>query len=67
MLQQPVLYVAGKQDYICLAQIGIAAVTRTCKTLTIKEFDSGHWIPLEVPNELNAELLMWIEGLGTKA
>ena len=65
-ITQPVFFGGAKQDYVCLSQIGIVACTALCKDLTIKEFDTGHWLPLEAPQALNSELLAWIEGMKSK-
>jgi len=63
---QPVFFAGAKQDYVCLSKMGIMACTQLCKDLTIREFDTGHWVQLEAPTELNTELLAWIETVKSK-
>jgi soluble epoxide hydrolase / lipid-phosphate phosphatase len=39
----------------------LARLAKHCKDVTYKEFDSDHWLMLSHADELNKELLAWIE------
>lgn len=38
-----------------------------CKDLTVKELETGHWAQLEAPDQFNADLLEWVNGVIGKA
>ena len=42
-------------------------MSEQCKNLTVKDLDAGHWAMLEVPDQLNAGLLEWLNGFVMKA
>ncbi|KAI0341821.1 alpha/beta-hydrolase [Trametopsis cervina] len=61
----PIFFGAAKGDRICLPQIGyvqFAAEEFKDHNVTIHEFDGGHWIVLSHADEINEELLRWVEG-----
>ncbi|CCL99356.1 uncharacterized protein FIBRA_01374 [Fibroporia radiculosa] len=60
VVQQPVFYGGGKSDYATLPAIAYESLKKYCPNITIKEFDTGHWIQLQAPDEVNRELLVWI-------
>jgi pimeloyl-ACP methyl ester carboxylesterase len=64
-LHMPVLFVHAENDYICYTmERGLTDTMRaTCTQLTEKVVQSGHWMAQEKPEELNAFLLSWLEGL----
>ncbi|THV06216.1 alpha/beta-hydrolase [Dendrothele bispora CBS 962.96] len=62
-ISQPVFYGAALEDYICLPLLSKPNMDKYCKNLTYKEFKANHWIMLQVPDEVNRELLAWVEGL----
>jgi len=63
----PLFFAACKRDYVCLASAGKqlfnSASFQHHQSVTIKEFDTGHWVMLEVPDEVNRELGRWVEGV----
>ena len=61
-IAQPVLYVACQRDYACAPALSKATIRKHCKNVTIKEFDTGHWVQLEASDVFNASLLEWISG-----
>ncbi|THV00057.1 alpha/beta-hydrolase [Dendrothele bispora CBS 962.96] len=64
VLKKPVFFGAALRDYVALAATFIAAALQNSNdTLTIHQYDSGHWVQLEVKDEVNSDLLQWIEGL----
>lgn len=65
-LTVPVLFFACHKDYICVPILG-ARMREQCKNLTVKDLDAGHWAMLEMPDQFNAGLLEWIDGLAGKA
>jgi soluble epoxide hydrolase / lipid-phosphate phosphatase len=60
-IHQPILFVGCTQDYLCLPEMMRARLAKHCKDVTYKEIDSGHWLMSSHPDELNKELLAWIE------
>ncbi|THV00056.1 alpha/beta-hydrolase [Dendrothele bispora CBS 962.96] len=64
VLNQPVFFGTALRDYVGIAATFIAALLQDSKdTLTIQQYDSGHWVMLEVKDKVNSDLLQWIEGL----
>lgn len=63
IVQQPVFYAACKLDAVCPAALGVQTTQQTCPKATIKEYDSDHWIQLSHPEELNNDLLAWLEAI----
>jgi hypothetical protein len=63
-VQKPVFFGAALRDYVVIAPIFIQSViTFSNSSLSIHEYNSGHWVMLEVKDEVNSDLLQWIEGL----
>ncbi|KZS99628.1 alpha/beta-hydrolase [Laetiporus sulphureus 93-53] len=65
-ITQPVFFGAANRDYVCVPALALARMKEFCPDLTVKEFDLGHWVQLEAPDEVNCELAAWIQGV-TKA
>jgi soluble epoxide hydrolase / lipid-phosphate phosphatase len=63
-IQKPVFFGAALRDYVAVAPIFIqSAIAFSNSSLTIHEYDSSHWVLLESKDEVNSDLLQWIEGL----
>ncbi|KAG5652058.1 hypothetical protein H0H81_006455 [Sphagnurus paluster] len=63
-IKQPVFFGASMRDKCSRASPGKVACQQYCEgPLTVKEFDTGHWPTLEARNQVNAELLEWIQRL----
>ncbi|KAG6876514.1 hypothetical protein C0992_012610 [Termitomyces sp. T32_za158] len=64
VIHKPVFLGTALQDYVCLAPLQKVVAARSVKgPLTIKEFDTGHWVMWEEKDKMNEELLAWIQGL----
>ncbi|KAG6911058.1 hypothetical protein DXG01_004572 [Tephrocybe rancida] len=64
LIQKPVFLGAALQDYICLAPLQKAVVSQSVKgPLTIKDFNTGHWVQWQEKDKLNQELVQWVEKL----
>jgi pimeloyl-ACP methyl ester carboxylesterase len=65
-LNQPVLYLNGIWDPICdITRSRLGEPMRdACKNLTVTNFESGHWLPLERKAETIQAILSWIEQTG---
>ncbi|EJD34800.1 Nrap-domain-containing protein [Auricularia subglabra TFB-10046 SS5] len=63
LIEKPVFFGAALKDYIGLADVQKAAVRKVVSgaNLTIKEFDTGHFVNLESPEEVNRELDAWLQ------
>ena len=62
-VKQPVLFVACTKDRINVPAIGRLTASRWCEQAVEEEIDTGHWAPLEKPDELSQILVKWAEGL----
>ncbi|KAF4599894.1 hypothetical protein EYR40_006998 [Pleurotus pulmonarius] len=60
-VSKPVFFGATKRDAICLPKLQTPATTQACSNVTVREFDSGHWVQLERKDEVNKELGSWFE------
>jgi pimeloyl-ACP methyl ester carboxylesterase len=60
-IDQPVFFGGCTRDYVCLPTLGQANLSKHCKNATYKEFDADHWVMLSHADEVNKELLAWIE------
>ncbi|EJD35450.1 alpha/beta-hydrolase [Auricularia subglabra TFB-10046 SS5] len=62
-ISKPVFFGAALQDYIGLADMNKAGIAKIAPNLTVRDFDTGHWVYLEKPDEVNRELGAWLETL----
>lgn len=60
-LQQPVFFGGCSRDYICKPAMGQGSLAKHAKNATYKEFDADHWVILSHADEVNKELLAWIQ------
>ncbi|KZP20544.1 hypothetical protein FIBSPDRAFT_742201, partial [Athelia psychrophila] len=60
-ISQPVFFGGCKLDYICLPALAKPALDAYTKNWTYREFDGDHWTILSHPEDVNRELLSWIE------
>ncbi|KAI0298752.1 alpha/beta-hydrolase [Multifurca ochricompacta] len=61
---KPVLYIGCSQDYACVpALMRVALGTFAKGSLTVEEFDAGHWVILSHAEQVNRALSDWIKGL----
>ncbi len=65
VIKQPVFFGGCKQDYICLSAPAIATIGQTCPNVTVREFESDHWVQLAAPDQLNEALLAWVQNIPT--
>ncbi|KAF8898873.1 Alpha/Beta hydrolase protein [Infundibulicybe gibba] len=63
-VHQPVFFGAAKRDYVANAVLNKMSVAKYCENSTVHEFDTAHWIMWEAKDELNRELLRWLQTLG---
>ncbi|KAG6876315.1 hypothetical protein C0992_000106 [Termitomyces sp. T32_za158] len=64
VIHKPVFLGTALQDYVCLAPLQKALAARSIKgPLTMKEFDTDHWVMWQEKEKVNEELLTWIQGL----
>ncbi|KAJ7906906.1 alpha/beta-hydrolase [Mycena leptocephala] len=62
IIKQPVFFAATLNDYICRPEWGLLTLKPGCPNLTIKEYHTDHWVQLAAPEQLNKDVLEWIEG-----
>ncbi|EJD34801.1 alpha/beta-hydrolase [Auricularia subglabra TFB-10046 SS5] len=58
---QPVFYAACQRDPVSSPAVGLPSLRALAADLTVAEFAAGHWVYLELPDALNAELDRWLE------
>jgi soluble epoxide hydrolase/lipid-phosphate phosphatase len=61
-INKPVFFGAGKRDYICVVDGQVATAKKFCPDLVVKEYDSDHWVIWSHAEEVNRDLLQWVEG-----
>ncbi|KAK7052928.1 hypothetical protein VNI00_004248 [Paramarasmius palmivorus] len=64
-MTKPVFFGGGTEDYISLPSVGKQTTVLLCDNskITIRDFKATHWMHLQVPDEVNKELLEWIQCL----
>ncbi|KAL0566761.1 hypothetical protein V5O48_015243 [Marasmius crinis-equi] len=62
-ITKPVFFGAALDDYVSLPNEAKALTQRYCKNAVIHDFKANHWVHLQVPGQVNDELLKWIQGL----
>ena len=62
-ISQPVFFGGCKLDYVCRPELAKPALDAYAKDVTYREFDGDHWTLLSHPDDVNRELLAWIENL----
>ncbi|KAF5372218.1 hypothetical protein D9758_004931 [Tetrapyrgos nigripes] len=65
LIRSPIFFGAALRDYITgSAPIFLAgALVASNSTATIREYNSDHWLQQALPDQVNGDLLEWIEGL----
>ncbi|KAK0236641.1 Alpha/Beta hydrolase protein [Armillaria nabsnona] len=58
---KPVFFGGASKDYVCFANMGLAGTKATCEDTTAHVYDAGHWVQMEAKDEVNRDLLAWIE------
>lgn len=62
-VHNPVFFGATLRDYVCLEATGKHITQQFCPKATVVDFDTDHWVMLAEPDNVNRELLKWIESL----
>ncbi|KAK1224639.1 hypothetical protein PQX77_012441 [Marasmius sp. AFHP31] len=60
---KPVFFGAGVRDFAVLAPVMIRSTLDSSANATIRLYDATHWLQWEAKDEVNRDLLTWIEGL----
>ncbi|KAK1221426.1 hypothetical protein PQX77_015764 [Marasmius sp. AFHP31] len=63
VLKKPVFFGAALQDFVAIAPVQVKATLDTSTNSTIHLYNAGHWVHWETKDEVNRDLLSWIEGL----
>ncbi|KAG7100071.1 hypothetical protein E1B28_001855 [Marasmius oreades] len=58
---KPVFLGTALEDYICIAALTALSTKAGCANLTVKEFQTNHWVQLQKADEVNTELENWLE------
>ncbi|KAK0192497.1 Alpha/Beta hydrolase protein [Armillaria mellea] len=60
-LTMPVFFGGASKDFVCRADMQKEVVEQKCKDATTHVYNSGHWVQLQAKDELNQNLLGWIQ------
>ncbi|THU93375.1 alpha/beta-hydrolase [Dendrothele bispora CBS 962.96] len=60
---KPTFFGVAIEDFKAIIPVVKANFAKSCKNATIKDFETSHWPQLQAPDEVNKELLAWIESL----
>jgi soluble epoxide hydrolase/lipid-phosphate phosphatase len=61
LIKKPAFFGAAKKDYVCLYEPAVPHMEKhAVGGLKIVEFDTGHRLQLEQPENVNRELEVWI-------
>ncbi|PFH54714.1 hypothetical protein AMATHDRAFT_52483 [Amanita thiersii Skay4041] len=63
VILKPVFFGGAKRDYVAVSAMASLAIHHYCRNSTVREFDASHWLMEEAMEELNKELLTWIENI----
>ncbi|KAJ7244035.1 Alpha/Beta hydrolase protein [Mycena rebaudengoi] len=63
VIKQPVFWAAAHQDYVCVPKASLLALQGFCPNLTVRDYQTDHWVQLAAPAKINEDLLKWIESL----
>ncbi|KAL0056717.1 hypothetical protein AAF712_016677 [Marasmius tenuissimus] len=62
-VKKPVFFGAALQDFVATAPSQVKATLDSSANSTVHLYNSGHWVHWETKDEVNRDLLAWIEGL----
>ncbi|KAJ6626483.1 Alpha/Beta hydrolase protein [Mycena sp. CBHHK59/15] len=63
IIKQPVFFGAAHEDYICIAKAVLITMKDSCPNLTVRDYQTDHWVQLAAPEKVNTDFLKWIESL----
>ncbi|KAF9022510.1 alpha/beta-hydrolase [Hymenopellis radicata] len=59
---KPVFFAGASRDYISIVALMRAAFFQYAPDFIFQDYDSGHWVMIERADEVNKDLLEWLEG-----
>ncbi|KIK58289.1 hypothetical protein GYMLUDRAFT_45497 [Collybiopsis luxurians FD-317 M1] len=62
-INMPVFFGGALDDFVCLAGPNKKRAEEYCTDATFREYKTSHWLMLQVPEQLNEDLLSWIESV----
>jgi pimeloyl-ACP methyl ester carboxylesterase len=57
---KPVFLGTALRDATCIAQLQEMNTRQNCSDVTVIPFNTSHWIPIEIPKEVNEALEKWL-------
>ncbi|KAK0201113.1 Alpha/Beta hydrolase protein [Desarmillaria ectypa] len=63
---KPVFFGGASKDYVCFANMNLAGTTASCEDTSAHIYDAGHWVQMEAKDEVNRDLLAWIQAVEVK-
>ncbi|KAL4895459.1 putative epoxide hydrolase [Aspergillus ambiguus] len=61
--RSPLLLIGAEKDYVCLADMQEQSARPFATDLRVERLDTGHWVQLEKPDEVNALLIKFAEDI----
>ena len=62
-IKKPVFIGCAKKDVICTPALQKPVAAQFCPEATVEEFDTGHWVLTDAPDEVNLALDKWISSI----
>ncbi|RXW14553.1 hypothetical protein EST38_g11300 [Candolleomyces aberdarensis] len=62
-IKKPIFIGCAKKDVICVPALSKSVAAQFCPQATIEEFDTGHWVLTDAPDEVNSALDKWINSI----
>ncbi|KAK7015867.1 hypothetical protein VNI00_019031 [Paramarasmius palmivorus] len=60
---KPAFFGAASEDYVARVETQVPTTQQLCSNLTLKVFQSNHWVQLYRADEVNRELGSWLESV----
>ncbi|KAG7447118.1 alpha/beta-hydrolase [Guyanagaster necrorhizus] len=63
---KPVFFGGASKDYVCFSSMNLAGTKNNCEDTTAHVYDAGHWVQIEAKDEVNRDMLAWIQAVEIK-
>ncbi|KAF9038946.1 alpha/beta-hydrolase [Hymenopellis radicata] len=60
-ITKPVFFGGALRDYVCIAATSRASLFQHAPDFTFQDYDAGHWVMIQQADEVNKDLLEWLE------
>ncbi|KAK0462988.1 alpha/beta-hydrolase [Desarmillaria tabescens] len=63
---KPVFFGGALRDFVALYNVSEAVTKENCEDVTIHVYDTGHWVQMQAKDEVNQDMLTWIQDVEAK-